>query len=164
VTLPFPYGIDVINTGPILNYPPDRRDLVSTNNQVQTARVIDPVTQDYVLNSNGLFQGQSTVQTSVYLALFTTFNSSAVSGLGNKLKSVKVITPNIISQLQSVVMQALASLTSQGLVQLVSCNVLNIGSGNVIVTVNFLDLTINTAGQPLPTSNLLTVNIPMSQL
>ena len=152
--LPWPYGIQQITEAPISNSSVLPYSLTSTNNQIQSSRVIDPVSQDYILNSDGTFQGQSAVHTSVYLALFTTFNSSAVYGLGNQLKLIKVITPNINKQVFNIIQQALRPLISQGVVSLLGCTIQNNGNGNISVTVSFQDLTINNANQPIQTINL----------
>ena len=152
--LPFPYGISIINTGPLVNPPQPLKDLIDQNNQIQSARVINPITQDYELNSNGTFVGQSVVQTSVYLALFTTFNSSAVSGLGNQFLTLGVITPNIEKRIYNLTQQALSSLINQGLVELVSC--ISSSSGdNISVDIDWIDLTQNSAGQPAFTTTIL---------
>jgi phage gp46-like protein len=153
--LPFPYGIQQINTGPLVNSPNLPNDLTDVNNQVQSARVINPVTQDYELNSNGTFTGQSAIQTSVYLALFTVFNSSAVSGLGVQFNSIKVITPNINKQIFNVVQQALASLINQGLCILVSCNTTNQANGQLAVQVDWQVPANATVGQNTFTTNIL---------
>lgn len=113
MSLPYPYGIQQINDAPIVNSPVLPNDLANYNNQIQSSRAIDPVTQDYVLNDNGTFVGQSYVQTAVYLALFTTFNSSAVVGLGNQLKSIPVVGNNIVNQVTNIVNQALQVLFSK---------------------------------------------------
>jgi phage gp46-like protein len=154
MSLPWPFGIQQVNTSPLVNPPQPLKDLIDQNNQIQSSRVINPITQDYELNSNGTFVGQSVVQTSVYLALFTTFNSSAVSGLGNQFLTLGVITPNIEKKVFNLTQQALASLINQGLVALVSCSVSAVND-SVTCDVNWQDLTQNSAGQKTFTTNLL---------
>lgn len=155
MALPFPYGVQQITEQPVNSYPPQLSDLTNQNNQIQSARVINPVTQDYELNADGTFVGQSVVQTSVYLALFTKLNSSSVLGLGNNLLLVKIITPNVNTQVSSLVQQALSSLISQNLVSLVSCSTDNLGNGAISVNVNWIDLTANSANQNSFTTNVL---------
>jgi phage gp46-like protein len=155
VTLPFPYGIQQINTGPIVNSPIIPNDLTDVNNHVQSARVINPVTQDYELNSNGTFTGCPAIQTEVYLALFTTLNSSCVNGLGVGFNRIKVITPNINKQVFSAVQQALASLISQGLLVLLGCVTTVVGDGQISVQVNWQVPTVTSIGQQPFTTNVL---------
>ena len=102
--------------------------------------------------------GQSLLRPRGLLALFTTFNSSAVYGLGNQLKLIKVITPNINKQVFNIIQQALRPLISQGVVSLLGCTIQNNGNGNISVTVSFQDLTINNANQPIQT-----INVPFKQ-
>jgi len=155
MALPYPYSIQQISASGIVNSSIIPNDLTDSNNNIQSSRVIDQVSQDYVLNSNGTFVGQSAVNTSVYLALFTTFNSSAVSGLGNQLKSIKMITPNINKQVFNIITQSLTSLINQNLVSLVSCLVQNNGSGVTSVNVVYKDLTVNSENQKIQTINVL---------
>ena len=155
VVLPFPYSIQQINTGPIVNSPIIPNDLTNINNQVQSARVINPVTQDYELNSNGTFTGCPAIQTEVYLALFTTLNSSCVSGLGSALNSIRIITPNINKQVFSAVQQALASLISQGLLVLLGCFTTVVGDSQISVQVNWQVPNANSTGQQPFTTNVL---------
>lgn len=154
--LPFPYSIQQINDAPLTNPPVPLTDLTNINGQIQSARVINPVTMDYELNANGTFTGQTVAQTSVYLALFTVFNTSAVSGQGNQvLQGIKVITPNINKQVFSYTQQALSSLINQGLITLLSCTTTNLGNGQINVAVDWQDLTQAPTGQQPFTTNLL---------
>ena len=160
--LPFPYGIQQLNTGPIINLPSPTTDLTDVNGQIQSARVINPITGDYELNANGTFTGQSVVWTSVYLALFTTLNSSAVYGLGNAIGNIPVIGTNITNQVTNVIKQALSSLIVQGLVSLTNCVVTQIAPSTLNVAVNWTDLTINSVGQNTFTTNV-TLPTPNNQ-
>lgn len=155
MSLPFPFGLQTINTGPIVNSPIVPPSLTDQNNQIQSARVINPVTGDYELNSNGTFMGCPAIQTEVYLALFTTLNSSCVSGLGVAFNSIKIITPNINKQVFSVVQQALASLINQNLMTLLSCNTSLAGPGQIQVQVNWQSIPQNLTNQPYFTTNIL---------
>jgi len=152
--LSFPLYINTIVNTPINNLPTPATPLKDLNGKLQSARQINPVTKDFVLNPDGTFAGASAVQTAVYLALFTTLNSSAVFGLGNALKSIKIITRNIQNQVTNVIQNALASLVAQGLVNLVSCDVQNNGSGQVSVNVHWQDLSVNSFNQPVQTTNV----------
>lgn len=151
----FPYGVTQISSQPIVNSPVLPSDLTDINNQIQSARVINPLTMDYELNANGTFTGQSVVQTSVYLALFTQLNSSAVFGMGQNISSIKVITPNITTQVANQVNLALTSLINQGLVVLLNVSVSNPAQGELTVQVQWQDLTVNSANQPIQTTNVL---------
>lgn len=155
MVLPFPYSIQVINDSPIVNLPILPNDLVNSGNQIQSSRAINPVTQDYELNTNGTFVGQSAIQTSVYLALFTTFNSSAVVGLGNQLKSIKIVGNNIVNQVTNIINQSLASLLQQNIISLINCAVTNLNNGNINVQVFWQDLTNSQTGQQPYATNLV---------
>src|ERR1039458_7408003 len=55
------------------------------------ARYINPSTGDYVIDTNGVVQGCSTISQSVYLAMATTLGSSAIAELGNDFWTMKTI-------------------------------------------------------------------------
>lgn len=153
MTLPLPFGLSLIptNSNP---QPPDRREYVDPNNQIQSSRLIDVTSKDYVLSSNGHFVGQDVVKQQVYLSLITTFNSSAQNNFGNKLFAIKLITPNIINQCNSAVKLALANLTNNGSVTLNGTNVILNGPGEVIIQIFWTENSTRTQQ---------TTNLPISQ-
>lgn len=142
MTLPIPYGLSLVPSQ--VPTPPDRREYVDSNNQIQSGRFIDTTTKDYVLNANGQFVGQDIIKQQVYMSLITIFGSSAQNTLGNTLFQIKLITPNIVSQCQNACQQALANLINNGSVLLNGVNVILNGPGNVIVQVFWTELSTDT--------------------
>lgn len=152
MTLPIPYGLSLVPLPKPV--PPDRREYVDQNNQIQSARLIDAASKDYVLASNGHFVGQDVVKQQVYLALITVFDSSAVNNFGNKLYTIKLVTPNIINQCKAACQQALSTLINNGTITLNGVNVFLNGPGQVIVQVFWTEN--STASQQ-------TTNLPVSK-
>jgi phage gp46-like protein len=152
MVLPIPYGTSLFV--PPTPTPPDRREYVGQNNQILSARLIDPATQDYVINTaNGQFKGMDVVQQQVYLSLITVFDTSAQNGLGNKLLQIKLVTPNIIQQCTSACQQALSTLLNNGSVILNAVNVVINGPGQIIVQVIWTENS---------TTTQQTTNLPLS--
>ena len=137
MTLPIPYGLAL--TIPVAATPPDRREYVDENNQIQSARLIDPVTKDYVMSSTGHFVGQDVVKQQVYLSLITYFDSSAQKGLGNQFFTIRMITPNIIAQCTAAVKTALATLLNNNSITLNNVNVKLNAPGQVILNVSWTE-------------------------
>lgn len=151
--LPLPYGIPMQVSTPIAR-PPDRREFIGSNNQIQSSRLIDIASKDFVLSSNGHFQGQDVVLQQVYLSLITRFNNSAQANLGNQLFNIKVITPNLINQCKSVIQLALANLINNGTISFNGVNVANNGNGQIFLQVFFTEIETQTSQ---------TVNLPIQQ-
>jgi phage gp46-like protein len=85
------------------------------------ARQIDPYSRDYVMDANGLLQGQSAIAQQVFLAIVTTLGTSVNPSLGNNLGNIKTWNPNTIqSQVTSYVQQALSNLIKSGAISLVN--------------------------------------------
>jgi hypothetical protein len=105
----FPYSLYRGISQPQQNIPIDRRDLLNYtgDNSIQSARYINPITQDFEVSSTNHFQGMNAVEQSVRLAIITTFNSSAQLGFGQNFRSIKVITPFIKNKIISVINNAL---------------------------------------------------------
>ena len=133
MTLPLPYGLAL--TIPIAATPQDRREYVDENNQIQSARLIDPVTKDYVMSSTGHFVGQDIVKQQVYLSLITYFDSSAQKNLGNQFFTIRMITPNIIAQCTTAVKTALSALLNNNSITLNNVTVKLNGPGQVLLNV-----------------------------
>jgi len=89
------------------------------------ARHIDVYTRDYIVNENGLLQGQSAIAQQVF------FDASTYN-----------------SQMSAIVQQALAGLIKQGVVSLVGVQA-NLNSNGVAgnVTINWVDNTTNQLNQ-----------------
>jgi hypothetical protein len=113
-------------------------DLLDSSGKKQTARLIDPNTQDYVLNSNGYFVGMDEVNQSVQLALLTSFQSASTP-IGNTLSSIRLVTPNIQNIVQNVVQRALANLLNANKITLGKVSIVIKGS-NMFLTVPFTNL------------------------
>jgi hypothetical protein len=108
------------------------------------ARMIDPHTRDYRFDKNGRAVGIDGIPQQVYLALLTVLNSSAVSGLGNAIGSIKTITENIKAQISNEVARALSKLTAAKLVKLVDVEVELNTNHAPLIHVRWIDLTNNT--------------------
>lgn len=152
MTLPIPFGLSLFV--PSSPTPPDRREYIDENNQIQSARLIDVVSRDFVLSSNGHFVGQDVVKQQVYISLITYFNSSAQSNLGNKFFAIRLVTPNIVNECTAAVKLALANLLNNGSISLNGVNVILNGPGQVIVSVLWTE-------NNSPTQN--TTNLPVGQ-
>jgi hypothetical protein len=76
----------------------------------QTGRLIDPSTKDYVITSDGRFQGQDTVPQLVSLALTTIRGSSAQATLGQTYSQIQEKGADFQQQLAARVQAALADL------------------------------------------------------
>lgn len=151
MALPFPYGLNLIVNNPRPT-PPDRREYVDSENQIQSARYIDPITKDFVLADNGHFVGQDAVAQRVYLSLITYFNTSAQSGLGNQFFNIKLITKNIVNKCNAAVRLALQDLIDTDVITLNSVSVTQIAAGSVLLTVRWtrnLDAETGTTEIPL---------------
>ncbi len=155
----FPYSPSFGTVSP--PSPADRRTLVDPYNQIQNARYIDPVTQDYVLKANGHPEGMPGIRQSVYLALLTQFNSSAQLNFGAQLSSIKVVTASIVAEVSNFVRVALSQLISNKQILLNNVSVTNNGRGQVVVNIRWTDLSTGQAnttqlGSQAPISNLRT--------
>jgi hypothetical protein len=150
MTLPIPWGLSLVN--PPTPTPPDRREYIGQNNQIQSARLIDITTKDFVLSANGQFVGCDVIKQQVYLSLMTYFNSSAQSNLGNQFFSIRLITPNIVNQCTAAVRLALANLINSGDILFNGCNVILNGPGTVIIQVFWTENN---------TTTTQTTNLPM---
>ena len=112
MSLPLPYGLSLIPL-PVA-VPPDRREYVDGNNQIQNARYINPLTMDFEISANGHFVGENLVDQQVYLALITDFGTACQADLGNKIKTVKMITPGIITTVSTIINSCLSNLVQAG--------------------------------------------------
>ena len=121
---------------------PDVRDLIdATTNVIQGARYINAGTGDYALTATGHFQGMNDIQQKVMLALLTDFGS-ATSAIGQTLKRIRMVTPNLQSQVQGAVQSALASLLNNNQIILTQPTVIKVVGGNVVnIIVYWMDIT-----------------------
>jgi hypothetical protein len=121
---------------------PNRSEYVNYQNKsiINNSRYIDPLTNDFVLQSNGHFVGMNGIQQQVALATTTLLNSSAVSGFGLNLASIKVITPNIQKQVLSLLNAALVNLVDSNQIRINSAAVTQTGIGQISVVFSWTDL------------------------
>lgn len=125
----------------------------SPNGASGDARMIDPYTRDYILDSNGLVQGQSAIAQQVFLAIITTLGSAANPTVGSQFSNMKTFSITTYQgQVKGIVQSALAYLIQSGQISLVSVQA-SINSNGVAgnVTINWID---NTTGQ-LNTTSIL---------
>ena len=93
------------------------------------ARLINPKTKGFVLDSNGRLLGMKSVRQAVLIAIHTVRDSSAVRGLGNRLSSIDRIGSNIERQILNILSEALAPLVQAGLVEVVGFSQFKAGDG-----------------------------------
>lgn len=113
---------------------------------IQTARYIDPVTQDFALSSDGLYEGMNYVDQQIQVALATTFNSTSVLGFGQNFnrQTVPVITPYITRTVTNLLNQALADLLNANLITLSNVSIAANQQGQVFLNFTFQNLSLNT--------------------
>jgi len=73
-----PAGFGDIVTAPA----PATDNLIDSKGIQQSARIIDPVTKDYVLNATGRVQGTTRMRQLVQLRIMTALNSSSIANFG----------------------------------------------------------------------------------
>jgi len=139
---PLPYGLSLIQ--PTIAAP-NTTDLLDFqgSGSVQTARYINPLTQDFELTDNATYQGMNSVEQEVQLALLTTFDSSSVLNFGQNFSSVKVITPYITSQMINLLNQCLSYQIQNNLITIYNATVTSNQFGQVFISFSFTN---NTAG------------------
>ena len=128
--------------------PIDRRLLIDPNTgTIRNSRLINSVTNDYVMGANGHLEGMSGIQQAVYLAIVTRLGSTAQYNLGQNLSSIRVIGSNTTTQIQNSIVAALNSLiiNKQILVQNISVQISPTVATAALVTVNWIDLSTNNA-------------------
>lgn len=94
------------------------------------ARLINPKTKAFVLDSNGRLLGMKSVRQAVLIAIHTVRNSSAVRDLGNRLTSIKRIGASFEKQVLDVLTEALRPLITAGLVEVVGFSQFRAGDGS----------------------------------
>lgn len=152
--MPFPYDLYRGISAPQTNYPIDRRDLLNYtgDNTIQSARYIDPITHDFVESGTSHLQGMNAIEQAVMLALNTTFNSSAQIAFGQNFGAIKLITPQIQTQVNATINNALATLIQNKQITIQNIQYNNNGNGQIAVQVTFYN---NTLGISTPVSFIL---------
>lgn len=92
----------------------------NVNGVSRDARNIDQFTRDYVIDTDGIVQGQSAIAQQVFLAVSTTLGSSVVQELGSQFSNVKTFDASTFkNQMTNIVQQCLADLIKNGSITLV---------------------------------------------
>lgn len=82
-----------------------------------SARKIDPVARDYVLDDNGRLLGADYVQHVVQMSVHTERGSAAVQEMGHRLRTLDRITPNFERQILAVLTEAVQPLIDLGYIE-----------------------------------------------
>lgn len=144
----FPFDLRSNLTLPTTTAPvsqPDLQDYLGTG-VLQNARYIDPLTQDFVLSSEGHYLGINGVDQAVQLSLLTTFNSSSVPTLGNQFGSILMITSAIRYQIESQINTAMALLLNDNSITLSPISITLPNPGQVLVSFTYVNNTIKSPG------------------
>lgn len=144
----FPFSLSSGLAPPIVPTIPNLGCLLSYtgNNTIQTARYIDPITQDFVVGNNGQLLGMNYIDQEVQLALNTQFNSSVLSGFGQNFLSPKVVANDpvaLTNQMTSLVQQCLQYQISNNSITVGAITASQISSGVVVVQFNYVNNVIN---------------------
>ncbi len=81
------------------------------------ARKIDPRTRDFVIDSFGRLLGVEYVKHAMQMSLHTEKGSAAVQRMGQMLRAIDRITPNVEQRILLTLTEAVQPLISQGLVE-----------------------------------------------
>lgn len=116
---------------------------LKTDGTIGNAIKIDPLTGDYVLDSNGNPVGDNSINQMVYLAFKTTRNSSALLNFGIDISKIRTITDNVNLKFQLAVNQAVKHMTDRNLIKIISVDVSQINNlpNTLKVLVKWKDLT-----------------------
>jgi hypothetical protein len=144
--MPFPYDLFRGISAPQSNSPIDRRDLLNYtgDNTIQSSRYINPLTRDFDVSVTNHLQGQNAVEQAVMLAINTTFNSSSQTAFGQNFGAIKLITPQIQSQVSATVQQALGQLIQNKQITLRTIQFVNNGLGQISVQFSYNNNTLGT--------------------
>lgn len=117
---PAPYGV---GTPAVLPTSSGRVLTVLGTGEQSGARLIDPITRDYVIDANGRCVGMDAVQQLVYLAVATSKGTSAMRSLGQELKQIKRITSNFEKRVDETLRAAVQHIVDRGLIEYVGTSV-----------------------------------------
>lgn len=104
------------------------------------SRMIDPVTKDYVFDSNGRILGMPDVHQLVLLAVSTRKGSSAMRELGQELERIPRITANTARRVDSTLRASVQHLVDQGLITVTGTTV-ETGDARIRAVLLWRDLT-----------------------
>lgn len=109
-----PYGLGTPDvTAPLGGYP-----LTGSDGVRQSVRKIDLYTRQYTYDATGRAVGDSAVRQQMQLVATTDLGSCAVLAMGNTIKSIKDVTPDVVQRIRSVYTTAYARMVARGLVTL----------------------------------------------
>lgn len=94
-----------------------------------SARKIDPRTGRYEIDQYGRLLGMNHVRQAVQVSLLTEVNTSAVRGLGHRLKSLQRITPNFERAVLAILTEAVQPLVARGYIEVVGFKEFQKGDG-----------------------------------
>lgn len=122
---------------------PNRQDLLDVQGTglIQGSRYVNPTTQDFQLQANGLFVGENAVTQQVWLSLNTTFGTSAQNGFGQTFSQVKVITPAIQALMINALNQTLASMINEGTLTLGNVQVFQLEQNMINISFSYFNNT-----------------------
>lgn len=135
-----PFGIGIFGYGLPATQDARVSNLLEDSGKIQRdARYINPATQDYVLDSNGITSGMNAVNQQVYLALMTTFGTASVSTLGSTFRDIRTINSlNIQAEVEDKVAAALSDLIDANTISLVETTV-QVNGNLLLVNVLWID-------------------------
>jgi hypothetical protein len=116
----------------------DQKDF-SGSSFVQGSKYINPLTNDFQINSDGTYVGMNTTDQSVLMALFNTFNATSVANLGNNYnrQTILVIGPFITQQMTNVLQQALGTLINGNFISVVNVVVSQTGQNQMSISFTY---------------------------
>lgn len=105
----------------------------------QEASFIDPSSKDIVFNSNGSIRGQTANEQEVYLAIATTYNSSAIPEFGCRMYEIKTLNENTINLVRAYINEALAKLVKSTRITVQNVSVTRSQYDRLSITVKWID-------------------------
>lgn len=104
------------------------------------ARRIDPTTRDYSISANGSITGMTSAQQMVELAFTSEQGSTAVLDIGNRLKTIKVISDDFVAQVNQIISSALSKAVNQGFISVDGIEVTRVGTTGASIRTRWTDL------------------------
>ncbi len=109
-----PYGIGT----PAATAPLGGDALTAPDGVRYGSRKIDLATRRYVYDSRGRLEGDDPIRQEMQLVATTDLGSSAVLALGNTMRSVKDVTPNVVQRIRAIYTNAYARMVARGVIRL----------------------------------------------
>lgn len=111
----------------------------------ERAAYIDPMTRDYVLDSEGERARMPVVRQQMLLAIMTLLGSSSVAR-DRGIRPPRKITEDVDRQMRNAVTDATRSITDAGRARIKNIAVVVLGTGRVQTTISYDDLTLGEEG------------------